>query len=109
MHFLSKYTGQSMKKVIWNIYYSKKRLIVPIIKKFNVLIRQITQQKFGKKNEDPKAYLHNIISHQEKYVFNKIRTHYILNRMNKTKKKKNYPKVMNVLNTWNSSLLLFGV
>ena len=88
MHFLSKYTGQSMKKVIWNIYYSKKRLIVPIIKKFNVLIRQITQQKFGKKSEDPKAYLHNIISHQEKYVLKKMRIHYILNKMNKTKQKK---------------------
>ena len=57
MHFLSKYTGQSMKKVIWNIYYSKKRLIVPIIKKFNVLIRQINQQKFGKKKGGPKSLL----------------------------------------------------
>ena len=82
--------------------------MVPIIKKFNVLIRQITQQKLAKERDDPKAYLHNIISHQEKYVFKKIRkkekkkkirTHYILNRMNKTKKKKNYQKVMNVLNT----------
>ena len=99
MHFLSKYTGQSMNKVIGNIYYSKKRLMVPIIKKFNELIRQITQQKLAKERDDPKAYLHNIISHQEKYVFKKIRTHYILNRMNKTKKKKNYQKVMNVLNT----------
>ena len=92
MHFVSKYTGRSMKKVIWNIYYSKKRLIVPIIKKFNVLIRQITQQKLAKERDDPKAYLHNIISHQEKYVFKKIRIHYILNRMNKTKKTKKITK-----------------
>ena len=66
--------------------------MVPIIKKFNVLIRQITQQKLAKERDDPKAYLHNTISHQEKYVFKKIRTHYILNRMNKTKKKKKLPK-----------------
>ena len=37
---------------------------------------------------------------RKKYVFKKTRIHYILNRMNKTeKKKKNYQKVMNALNT----------
>ena len=68
MHFMIKHTGQSMNKVIWNTYFSKKRLIFPNIKNVNVLIRKITQQKLAKESNDPKTYIHNNINYQGKYV-----------------------------------------
>ena len=52
--YKSKYTGQSINKVIWDKYFSKKRLIFSNIKKSNVLLIHITQQKLAKKGMTPK-------------------------------------------------------
>ena len=62
----SKDIGQSINKVTWNKYFSKKRLIFPNIKKSNVSIMHITQQKLGKDRDDTKTCMYNIISHQGK-------------------------------------------
>ena len=70
--YKSKDIGQSVSKVTWNKYFSKKRLIFPNIKKSNVLIIHITQQKLGKEGMTPKLACIISLAIREKFIKAKL-------------------------------------